>query len=71
VGAREPEARDELARGETGQEVSLLLRSAVANEQFAGAETVGHRHCRVGITAFGAQLQLSGARMGVKGWWVS
>lgn len=55
--ARESEARDELARGKARQEVGLLLWSAVANEELAGAETVGHRHCRVGITAFGAQLR--------------
>jgi hypothetical protein len=42
VGRSEAKAGNELALGKAGEEVVLLLGGAVAHQQFAGAEGVGH-----------------------------
>eukprot|EP00962_Isochrysis_galbana_P024604 scaffold7551_cov123-Isochrysis_galbana.AAC.19 len=49
VRARQPKARDKRAVGEPREEIALLLVGAVAHEELARAQRVGHRHRRVGV----------------------
>ena len=56
MGARKAKARDERAVGEAGEEVAALLVGAVADEELARAERVGHGDRRVRVEAVRAEL---------------
>ena len=51
MGCSEAEAGNELALGQAGKKVVLLLGRAVAHQQLAGAEGVGHGDCACGRVA--------------------
>ena len=57
VRAGEAEARDERAVGQPRQEVAALLVRAVAHQQLARPERVGHGHGRVRVEAVRAELR--------------